>query len=309
LGNLKEGWGLYEWRFKSEAYLDTRGEINGPTWTGKESLKNKTILIHSEQGLGDTIHFCRFISFIQEIGGEVIFQVQKPLINLLRNLKGVSQIIAKGSILPKYDFQCALMSLPLALKTTIETIPNRIPYIDFDAQLVGKWNNHLGQDGYKIAICWQGSTQGKVDVGRSFPLRMFEGISRIKGVRLISLQKNEGVEQLDNLPLGMKVEQLPENFDNGPNAFLDSAAIMKCVDLVITCDTSLTHLAGALGVKAWLPLQFASDWRWMLERDDSPWYPNHRLFRQSELADWTGVFNQMECVLHDHLSRLEERNV
>jgi hypothetical protein len=176
-------------------------------------------------------------------------------------------------------------------------------------ELVSKWSNYLGQVGFKIAICWQGSTQGKVDVGRSFPVQMFEGIAKIKGLRLISLQKNEGVEQLDSLPLGMKVEKLPENFDEAPNAFLDSAAIMKCVDLVITCDTSLTHLAGALGIKTWLPLQFASDWRWMLDRDDSPWYPNHRLFRQSELADWKGVFQQMERALEDHLNSLKERNV
>jgi len=309
LGNLKGGWGLYEWRFKSEAYIDTRSGINGPTWTGKESLQNKTILIHSEQGLGDTIHFCRYIRYVEEIGAKVIFQVQKPLNNLLKNLKGVSQIITKGSELPRYDFQCALMSLPLAFNTTIESIPNRIPYIDSDAELVSKWSNYFGQSGYKIAICWQGSTQGKVDVGRSFPVQMFEGIARIKGVRLISLQKNEGAEQLDNLPPGMKVEKLPENFDEGPNAFLDSAAIMKCVDLVITCDTSLTHLAGALGVKTWLPLQFASDWRWLLDRDDSPWYTKHRLFRQSELADWKGVFHRMECALQDYLSSLEKDNV
>jgi len=309
LGNLKEGWGLYEWRFKSEAYIDTRNGIDGPAWTGKESLQNKTILIHSEQGLGDTLHFCRYIRYLEEIGAKVIFQVQKPLTNLLKNLKGVSQIIPKGSELPRYDFNCALMSLPLAFNTTIESIPNQIPYIDSDAELVSKWSNYFGQSGYKIAICWQGSTQGKVDVGRSFPVQMFEGIARIKGVRLISLQKNEGAEQLDNLPPGMKVEKLPENFDEGPNAFLDSAAIMKCVNLVITCDTSLTHLAGSLGVKTWLPLQFASDWRWLLYRDDSPWYPKHRLFRQSDLADWKGVFHRMECALQDCLSSLEENNV
>ena len=303
LGNLKDGWSLYEWRFESESYIDTRRGIDGPSWTGKESLVDKKILIHGEQGLGDTIQFCRYIRRIEEIGGEVIFQVQKPLVNLLKDLKGVSQIIPKGAELPRYDFQCALMSLPLALGTTIETIPNQVPYIDIDAERVAKWRNYLGQEGFKIAICWQGSTQGKIDVGRSFPVQMFEGIAGIKGMRLISLQKNEGVEQLHNLPPGMKVEELPENFDNAPHAFLDSAAIMRSVDLVITSDTSLTHLAGALGVKTWLPLQFASDWRWMLDRDDSPWYPNHRLFRQAHLGDWKGVFNQMECALLEQLKR------
>lgn len=155
----------------------------------------------------------------------------------------------------------------------------------------------MGETGFKIAICWQGSKLGKIDVGRSFPIGLFQNIANIPGVRLISLQKNEGVEQLMNLPEGMNIETLPEDFDSGDNAFLDSAAVMKCVDLVITSDTALTHLAGAFGVKTWLPLKHVPDWRWMLEGSTSPWYPNHRLFRQTTRNDWVSVFKQMEAEL------------
>ena len=156
------------------------------------------------------------------------------------------------------------------------------------------WQQRLGQSGFKIAICWQGSPSNKVDVGRSFPVALFEGIAKIEGVRLISLQKNEGTEQLAQLPKGMHIETLANDFDSRENAFLDSAAIMKCVDLVICSDTALTHLAGALGVPTWLPLKHIPDWRWQLDRADSPWYPQHRLFRQSQAGDWPGTFKQME---------------
>jgi hypothetical protein len=189
------------------------------------------------------------------------------------------------------------MSLPLAFQTTIESIPSLIPYIHSNTDKEDKWRVHIGNSGFKIAICWQGSTKGKVDIGRSFPVSLFEDLAKINGVRLISLQKNEGVEQLKSLPAGMRIETLPDDFDNGDSAFLDSAAIIKCMDLVITSDTALTHLAGALGVKTWLPLKYVPDWRWMLDRRDSPWYPNHRLFRQSTRDEWGSVFYEMELEL------------
>jgi hypothetical protein len=189
------------------------------------------------------------------------------------------------------------MSLPLAFKTTVETIPKQIPYIFSNVDLQNKWREHLGDEGFKVAICWQGNIKSKADVGRSFMVSLFEGLSNIDGVRLISLQKNEGLEQLKNLPEGMRVEILPDDFDSGENSFLDSAAMMNCVDLVITSDTALTHLAGALGVKTWLPLKYVPEWRWMLDRNDSPWYPNHRLFRQTTRDDWASVFKEMEYEL------------
>jgi hypothetical protein len=234
---------------------------------------------------------------VAERGAKVILEVQKSLVNLLQNLDGVNQLVSKGSPLPKFDFQCPLMSLPLALKTTVATIPHQIPYIHSGLDRQARWQEYLGENGFKIAICWQGSSQGKVDFGRSFSVSLFQDISKINGVRLISLQKNEGVEQLISLPKGMNIETLPDYFDSGDNNFLDTAAVMKNVDLVITSDTSLTHLAGALGVRTWLPLKYVPDWRWMLEGSDSPWYPNHRLFRQTARNDWVSVFKQMEAAL------------
>jgi hypothetical protein len=264
---------------------------------GRENLQNKTILLYAEQGLGDTIQFCRYAKLVKELGAKVLLEVPRPLLFLLKGLDGVDQLFAKGSALPEFDYQCPLMSLPLAFKTNVETIPTHIPYILSNGGLQNKWREHLGDEGFKVAICWQGSTKGKIDIGRSFPVSLFEGLSKIQGVRLICLQKNDGLEQLKNLPEGMRVETLPDNFDSGENSFLDSAAVMKCVDLVITSDTSLTHLAGALGVKTWLLLKYVPDWRWLLDRSDSPWYPNHRLFRQTTRDDWASVFTEIEYEL------------
>jgi hypothetical protein len=195
------------------------------------------------------------------------------------------------------------MSLPLAFKTTLQSIPAEAPYLFARQDKINQWASHLGSHGFKIAISWQGNAQGKVDIGRSFPVSLFAQIAKLPGVRLISLQKNTGVEQLANLPDGMIVETLPKDFDSAENAFLDSAAVMKCVDLVISSDTALTYLAGALGVRTWLPLKYVPDWRWMLDRDDSPWYPQHTLFRQPQLNDWLSVFNNMRDLLNKRVNQ------
>ena len=296
-GQFSQGWELYEWRWKNEKTGLKQRNFPQPLWLGTEDIAGKTILLHAEQGLGDTIKFCRYAKLVKALGARVILEVPKALLGLLSGLDGVDELIVMGKALPPFDYHCPLMSLPLAFKTTLESIPNKIPYIQSNISNQNKWQERIGETGFKIAICWQGSTKGKVDVGRSFPVSLFEGLAQIYGVRLISLQKNEGVEQLKSLPVGMSVETLPDGFDNGENAFLDSAAVMKCMDLVITSDTALTHLAGALGVKTWLPLKYVPDWRWMLERRDSPWYPNHRLFRQKTIDDWISVFMEMETEL------------
>ena len=300
-GDFVKGFDEYEWRWKRDHFKKNgvKSRFTKPLWLGKESLINKTIFLYSEQGLGDTLQFCRYAKLVANLGAKVILEVPKPLFNLLQNLEGVDQLITEGrSALPEFDYQCPLMSLPLALNTTFNKIPTNIPYILSSTQSQHKWREQIGDGGFKIAISWQGSTQ-KIDIGRSFPLGLFEGISKINGVRLFSLQKNEGVEQLKHLSKVLKIETFPKNFDGGENAFLDSAAVMKCVDLVITSDTALTHLSGALGIKTWLPLKYVPDWRWMLDRTDSPWYPNHRLFRQTTKDDWVSVFRLIEAELRN----------
>ena len=296
-GDLITGWEFHEWRWKVDSHLSQNRNFSQPLWLGADDIAGKTILLHAEQGLGDTIQFCRYAKLVKERGASLLLEVPKALLGLLSGLEGVDQFVEKGKALPSFDYHCPLMSLPLAFNTTLASIPNNIPYIHSNINNQNKWQEQIGGAGFKVAICWQGSTKGKVDVGRSFPVSLFEGLAQIDSVRLISLQKNEGVEQLKNLPVGMIVETLPDDFDSGESAFLDSAAVMKCMDLVITSDTALTHLAGALGVKTWLPLKYVPDWRWMLERSDCPWYPNHRLFRQKTSDDWISVFMEMETEL------------
>lgn len=302
VGNFREGWELYEWRWKKNDTVANRLNFSAPLWLGREPLNQKTILLHSEQGLGDTIQFCRYVKLVKALGARVILLVPKPLMRLLEGLSDVDVVLGQGSTLPKFDYYCPLMSLPFAFKTSLETVPCHFPYLTISENKVNEWKAYIGNSGFKIAICWQGKAEGRVDIGKSFRIDLFEGISKIKGVRLISLQKNFGVAQLDELPAGMKVERLPSNFDENDNAFIDSAAVMHCVDLIITNDTSLTHLGGALGLKTWLPLKYVPDWRWMLHRNDSPWYPNHRLFRQKKPDAWDEVFEEMKNQLNSQLS-------
>jgi hypothetical protein len=175
-------------------------------------------------------------------------------------------------------------------------LPNQVPYLFAEPELVEKWQRHIGSEGFRIGICWQGNPAGQIDRGRSIPLAQFESISSIAGVRLISLQRTHGLEQLQQLPPGMHIETLGP-FDTGSAAFIDTAAIMQNLDLVVTSDTSVAHLAGALGRPVWLALKHIPDWRWMLDRSDSPWYPSMRLFRQKRRGDWGGVFAEIADAL------------
>jgi tetratricopeptide (TPR) repeat protein len=287
LGQFARGWPYYEWRKMLRppiAGLDPFSPALGGT-----HLSGKTLLLHAEQGLGDTIQFCRYVRIAENTGARVVLTVQPQLRRLLASLGGAAEIIAAGSPVPAADLQCALASLPAAFATTLETIPAETPYLFPDQSRVARWTHKLGSHGFKIGICWQGST-GKPDIGRSLSLDHFHEISQIPGVRLISVQKNAGVEQLSTMPPGMRVETLGEDFDAGQDAFLDTAAVLQVVDLVITTDTSIAHLAGALRRPTWVALKHVPDWRWMLDREDSPWYPELRLFRQIERGDWYHPF-------------------
>ena len=178
-------------------------------------------------------------------------------------------------------------------RTRPDNVPNQVPYVPADAKRMAKWNARIGPSGFRIGIAWQGNAAGAVDNGRSFPLREFAPVARIPGVRLISLQKNHGIEQIANLPADFRVETLGDDFDGGTDGFLDTAAVMRLMDLVITSDTAVAHLAGALACPTFLALKHIADWRWLLGRDDTPWYPTVRLFRQAEVDNWTGVFGRI----------------
>jgi tetratricopeptide (TPR) repeat protein len=286
-GRFEQGWRLYEWRKRLPAAGPAFAGPQ-PRWTGKEDIEGKTLFLYSEQGLGDTIQFCRYAKLVEARGARVIMLVQPALLQLLSGLSSTIRVIAERRSLPDIDYHCALMSLPQAFATTFEDIPGENPYLFADQDRVLQWRERIGSAGFTIGICWQGRKH-HADIGRSFPLTMFTRISKIEGVRLVSLQKGPGTEQLDSIAQHMAVERLGEAYDMG--SFMDTAAVMQNLDLVITSDTSIAHLAGALGRRTFVVLKHVADWRWFVDREASPWYPRHRLFRQSGRGDWQSAFD------------------
>jgi len=291
LGRFEAAWPGWEKRFRAGAVPD-RG-LAKPRWRG-EALAGRTLLIHAEQGLGDTIQFCRY-PFPSD--GPVLFEVPSRLARLLasrRAAPGGTTILRGGDALPVFDLECPLMSLPAIHGTTEATIPHAIPYLSAEPVAVTRWRTRLGEHGFRVGIAWQGNPARREDTGRSIGLRHYLPLAAVPGVRLISLQTGTGTEQLTP---GMPIEVPDDDFDSGPDGFIDTAAAMLGLDLVITSDTAVAHLAGALGRPVWVALRVVPDWRFMLERTDSPWYPTMRLFRQTVRDAWGPVFGAMREAL------------
>jgi len=299
-GDWSHAWNEYEWRWKIKDTPPPLPGIARSFWSG-EPLDGARILLVDEQGIGDALQFVRYAPLVADRGGRVLLRVRPALRRILGTVRGVESLSTFDEPLPQFDVLCPLLSLPRAFGTNVETVPRDVPYVCSEPERVSEWRRRLGAHGFKIGICWQGSAK-KTGMGRSFPLGELRGISSIPGVRLISLQKFETADSTNSLYSGMPVESLGSDFDAGPDAFMDTAAVIESLDLVITCDTSIAHLAGALGRPAWIALQYAADWRWMVGRDTSPWYPTHRLFRQSINGQWGEVFDSM-------VERLCARNV
>jgi len=287
IGRYKEGWTDYEWRWEAGYFP------NVPLWQG-EDLKGRHLLVFSEQGLGDVIQFVRYLPLLAERKCKISFLAPAKLVRLLRPSIQPMEIVSALNGVQGIDFQVALMSLPHRFNTELASIPSKVPYLRAEAELEARWRARIGANGLKIGIAWQGNPGGAVDKGRSIPLEKFAPLSRIPGVRLISLQKHAGLDQLLGLPKDIEIETLGDALDNGPDAFIDTAAVMNNLDLIITSDTSVAHLAGALGRPTWVALNHVPDWRWLLDREDSPWYPTLRLFRQPQLDDWDSVFAAIE---------------
>lgn len=300
-GQFAEGWKLYESRNSVPSLFGQR-TFPQPLWLGDEDISRKSILVHGEQGLGDTIQFCRYITLLQKRAKKVLFAPQPPLRTLMQGLDPSISIVDPGDAGLVFDYHCPLLSLPLAFRTVEATIPGVTPYLQSDAARTAAWRERIGSSGFRVGIGWQGSTS-RIDRGRSFPATEFRELSKIPGVRLISLQKGEGVDQLRTLPGDMSIEHFTDDLDASGGAFSDTAAIMQNCDLIITSDTAIAHLAGALGRPAWIALRYIPDWRWMLDRSDSPWYPSMRLFRQPARGDWKSVFLQMQRELEPLASR------
>ena len=295
-GQFEAGWRDYV-ASKKEQGLAKRPNL-GRAWDGRADLRDKSIFVYREQGLGDTIQFCRFIKHLSQSGARVFFAPHGPLKWLMRRLGNAIEICDFSDETLRTDYHAPLMSLPAYFQGHAAHL--EAPYLFPSEDNVAKWRARLGAEGFKIGVCWQGST-GKADFGRSFPLLHFRDLSGLPGVRLISLHKGDGEGQLRALPQDMRIETLGNDFDSGPDGFFDTAAVMKSLDLVITSDTAVAHLAGALGAPVWVALKSGPDWRWMMGREDSPWYPTMRLFRQPVAGDWAGIFAQMEAALRARL--------
>jgi tetratricopeptide (TPR) repeat protein len=292
LGRLAEGWPGFEWRWKCKDLARTP-PFPTPPWDGAP-LEGRTILVHAEQGLGDTLHFVRYLPLVRRRGGRVILLSQPPLLRLLSRLPGIDRLMAWGEPLPEYDVHVPLLSLPGLFGTTLDSVPAEVPYLDAEPALVESWRDRLGAyPGFKVGIAWQGNPQFPFDRIRSVPLAEFAPLARVPGVHLFCLQKGVGRDQLPALKGYFPVIDLGRQLDETTGPFLDTAAVMKNLDLVITSDTAAAHLAGALGVPVWVALNEVPDWRWLLEREDSPWYPTMRLFRQSRPAQWEEVFERI----------------
>lgn len=301
IGDYENGLPGYENR-NSRRLTAKKRDYKQPVWLGDEDIAGKTLFIYPELYLGDMIQFCRYAKLAEERGAKVILSAQKPLHELLKTLSPTIEIIGADETPEHFDFWTPLMSLPLAFKTKLETIPAAVPYLYADEERAAKWKERLGSDGFKIGICWQGTQTGYAErLRRSFSGFHFRGIAKVPGVRLISLQKADERDPANVLPADMKIERFGGEVDSGPHAFLDTAAIMQSLDLIISTDTAMIHLAGMLARPAWLILKQVPDWRWLMNRSDNPWYPTLTLFRQTKRGDWKSAFDQAEAALRAKL--------
>jgi hypothetical protein len=294
-GDYERGWPEYEWRWRGKPFVP-RG-FKQPEWDGSP-LSGRTILVHAEQGFGDTLHFIRYVENLAQRGGQVLFECPKALHPLLAKVQGIDQLVVSGGPFPAFDVHVPLLSLPLRLGMLDPKDWPWHPYLEADPALIEKWRAELGsRGGFQVGITWQGNPQHPKDRQRSIPLMRFAPLAKIPGVRLISLQKGFGSEQLETLDFAGDIEPLAQRLDVAGGAFMDTAAVLKTIDLLVTPDTALAHLAGALGAPVWLALSAIPDWRWQLEGEETPWYPTMRLFRQQREGDWDEVFQRVAAEL------------
>jgi tetratricopeptide (TPR) repeat protein len=284
-GDWARGWPEYEWRTRTRDA--PRRTFPRARWDGSP-LAGRTLLLVAEQGLGDTLMFVRYAPLLRQSAGRVLVECQPPLQRLLADALGPGAVVAAGSPLPEHDVYAPLPSVPGILGTTPSSVPAPIPYLRADEELVRRWRQELGpRQALRVGINWQGSAGYHQ---RPVPLACFEPLSRLPGVQLVSLQKGPGAEQLTAVAERWPVLDLGPGLDEASGAFRDTAAVMKSLDLVVSADSAVAHLAGALGVPVWVALPFVPDWRWLLGRADTPWYSSVRLFRQRRPGDWDEVF-------------------
>jgi hypothetical protein len=294
LGDLERGWADHEARWQgSDVHIPER-TFGAPRWTGREDLHGRTILLHPEQGLGDGIQFSRYARLVRERGARVLLEAYPPLGSLLAQLPEVDAIVPPGGALPPFDYHAPLVSLPLAFGTRLDTIPPQAPALEAPRAHLEKWRARLGEaSGPRVGLAWSGSTTLRNDRNRSIALARFAGIRAVPAT-FVALQKE--IRDADREALAA-CERPVLHFEAELADFRDTAALVALMDVVITVDTSIAHLAGAMGKRVWILLPFSPDWRWLLEREDSPWYPSARLFRQQRPSDWDPVLHRVAAAL------------
>jgi len=296
MGNFELGWELHEWRWKTKELNVLMPPFKKPLWLGAEKLTGKTILLHAEQGLGDTIQFCRYAKLVSELGAKVVLLTPKPLIGLFGNLDGVDLLVEEGHEPPYYDYHCPLLSLPLALKTTLSTIPMSTPYLFSSTEKKQLWINRINKQTSKlIGLAWSGNKNQENDRNRS--IKLSELLPYLPtGYTYISLQK-----ELRDYDKDVLYNSSIQHFGEDLKDFSDTAALCDLMDMVVSVDTSIAHLAGAIGKPVSILLPFDPGWRWLLNRDDSPWYPSARLYRQHDDALWEPVFKRLADDIHRNM--------
>jgi tetratricopeptide (TPR) repeat protein len=288
-GNFAKGWAEYESRWRGSEMKDRKPVYPGPEWRG-EDIAGKTLLTYAEQGFGDAIQFIRYAPLVAERGAKLLYACQPELARLLTNAAGVHRVIPLGQPLPRFDVHLPLLSLPRVFATESSSIPARIPYIRADSELVRAWQARMGEKtAFRVGLIWGGRVTHRLDRQRSCALADFAGLARLRNVQFYSLQKGEQAVQAKSPPPGMSLT----DWSNEIKDFADVAALMENLDLIISVDTAGAHLAGALGKPVWLLNRNQTEWRWLLAREDSPWYPTMRIFRQPGIGDWKSVMEKV----------------
>jgi len=297
-GNFQQGWQEHEGRWKCQDLQPPRNFAQ-PQWDGS-TLENRTLLLHTEQGLGDAIQFIRYLPLLQQSGGRIIIECQAELQRLFQTMAGGCQIVPRGRPLPAFDLHCPLLSLPRVFETNLANIPNNVPYLHADSEDAKRWQHRLADHFplLKVGLAWAGNPIHKNDRNRSMNLVTLAPMGQLPGARFFSLQKGAAAAQAKTPPSGLELIDWTQEL----NDFADTAAFIANLDLVIAVDTAVAHLAGAMDKPVWTLLPFVADWRWLAERQDSPWYPSMRLFRQPREGDWHSIIAPVAQALSQWIS-------
>jgi tetratricopeptide (TPR) repeat protein len=299
IGDFARGFAKHEWRWDIEKLKFAKSRFAQPLWTGSQDIAGKTVLLHADQGFGDAIQFCRYVPRVAALRARVILEVQEPLHDLMGTLAGAAQVVANGEALPDFDWHCPLLSLPFAFGTTLATVPAEAPYLYASASAIEQWDGRLPpRTRPRIGLAWAGNPAHSNDRNRSITLGAFLSLLDGAEATYVSLQRD--IRAADAAVLQERRDIL--HFSEELRTFAETAALISNLDLVVTVDTSVAHLAGALAKPVWIVLPFTPDWRWLLDRDDSPWYPTARLFRQDGSRQWDGVLRRVHDALRAHFS-------